>query len=99
MVMTHTSHKAEGRREPKPWAAGLLKFSIILFAMIPLYFFMGGFFTPSMATGAAREIGVCMPDVLLVLLVLTVVALGSLGYSVEKVDVNRSVLTRDNETV
>jgi hypothetical protein len=72
-------HKAEGRREPKPWAAGLLKFSIILFAMIPLYFFMGGFFTPYMATGAAREIGVCMPDVLLVLLVLTVVALGSLG--------------------
>jgi hypothetical protein len=92
-------HKAEGRREPKPWAAGLLKFSIILFAMMPFYFFMGGFFTPSMATGAAREIGVCMPDVLLVLLVLTVVALGSLGYSVEKVDVNRSVLTRDNETV
>jgi len=72
-------HKAEGRREPKPWAIGLLKFSIILFAMIPFYFFMGGFFTPSMATGAAREIGVCMPDVLLVLLVLTVVALGSLG--------------------
>ena len=40
---------------------------------------MGGFFTPSMATGAARGIGVCMPDVLLVLLSLTVVALGSLG--------------------
>ena len=37
-------HKAEGRREPKPWAAGLLKLSIILFAMIPFYFFMGGFF-------------------------------------------------------
>ncbi|MCG2864880.1 MAG: hypothetical protein L7H04_07170 [Vulcanisaeta sp.] len=92
-------HKAEGRREPKPWAAGLLKLSIILFAMIPFYFFMGGFFTPYMATGAAREIGVCMPDVLLVLLALTVVALGSLGYSVEKVDVNRFVLTRGNETV
>ena len=47
--------------------------------MTPFYFFMGGFFTPSMATGAARGIGVCMPDVLLVLLALTVVALGSLG--------------------
>jgi hypothetical protein len=47
--------------------------------MIPLYFFMGGFFTPYMATGAARGIGVCMPDVLLVLLALTVVALGSLS--------------------
>ncbi|MFP3319395.1 MAG: hypothetical protein RXO24_02450 [Acidilobus sp.] len=92
-------HKAEGRREPKPWAAGLLKFSIILFAMIPLYLFMGGFFTTYMATGAAREIGVCMSDVLLVLLVLTVVAPGSLGYSVEKADVNRSVLTRGNEAV
>jgi len=92
-------HKAEGRREPKPWAAGLLKLSIFLFAIIPLYFFMGGFFTTYMATGAAREIDVCISSVLLVLLVLTVVALGSLGYSVEKVDVNRSVLTRGNETV
>jgi hypothetical protein len=46
-------HKAEGKRKPKPWAAGLLEFSIILFAMIPFYFFMGGFFTPYMATGAA----------------------------------------------
>jgi len=52
-----------------------------------------------MATGAAREIDVCISSVLLVLLVLTVVALGSLGYSVEKVDVNRFVLTRGNETV
>ncbi|MFP3265711.1 MAG: hypothetical protein RXO54_07775 [Acidilobus sp.] len=77
-------HKAEGRREPKPWAAGLLKFSIILFAMIPLYFFMGGFFTTYMATGAAREIGVCISRVLLVLLVLTVVALGSLGGGLKK---------------
>jgi hypothetical protein len=67
--------------------------------MMPFYFFMGGFFTTYMATGAAREIGVCMPDVLLVLLVLTVVALGSLGYSVEKVDVNRFVLRRGNKTV
>jgi len=92
-------HKAEGRREPKPWAAGLLKLGISLFATMPFYFFMGGFFTPSMATGAAREIDVCISSVLLVLLVLTVVALGSLGYSVEKVDVNRSVLTRGNETV
>jgi len=30
MVMAHMPHKAEGRREPKPWAAGLLKFSITL---------------------------------------------------------------------
>jgi hypothetical protein len=52
--------------------------------MIPFYFFMGGFFTPYMATGAAREIGVCMPDVLLVLLVLTVVALGSLSGGLRK---------------
>jgi len=66
---------------------------------MPFYFFMGGFFTPYMATGAARGIGVCISSVLLVLLVLTVVALGSLGYSVEKVDVNRPVLTRGNETV
>jgi len=92
-------HKAEGRREPKPWVTGLLKFSILLFAMIPLYFFMGGFFTPYMATGAAREIGVCMPSMLLVLLALTVAAPGSLGYSVEKADVNRFVLTRGNEAV
>jgi uncharacterized membrane protein len=52
--------------------------------MIPFYFFMGGFFTPYMATGAARGIGVCMPDVLLVLLVLTVVALGSLSGGLRK---------------
>jgi len=67
--------------------------------MIPLYFFMGGFFTTYMATGAAREIGVCMHDVLLVLPALTVAAPGSLGYSVEKVNANRFVLTRDNEAV
>jgi len=77
-------HKAEGKREPKPWAAGLLKFSIILFALMAFYFFMGGFFTPYMATGAARGIGVCTPDVLLVLLALTVVALGSLGGGLRK---------------
>jgi hypothetical protein len=92
-------HKAEGRCEPKPWAAGLLKLSLLLFVTMPFYFFMGGFFTPYMATGAARGIDVCMSDVLLVLLVLTVVALGSLGYSVEKVDVNRFVLRRGNKTV
>ena len=66
---------------------------------MPFYFFMGDFFTPYMATGAAREIDVCISSVLLVLLSLTVVALGSLGYSVEKVDVNRPVLTGGNETV
>jgi len=52
--------------------------------MIPFYFFMGGFFTPYMATGAARGIGVCTPSALLVLLVLTVVALGSLGGGLRK---------------
>ena len=92
-------HKAEGRREPKPWVIGLLRFSIILFAMIPLYFFMGSFFTPYMAWRRAGDRRLHARCALLVLLVLTVVALGSLGYSVEKADVNRSVLTRGNEAV
>jgi uncharacterized membrane protein YoaK (UPF0700 family) len=78
---------------------GLLKFSIILFAMIPFYFFICGFFTPYMAWRRAGDRRLHARCALLVLLVLTVVALGSLSYSVEKVDVNRFVLTRGNETV
>ena len=92
-------HKAEGRREPKPWATGLLKFSIFLFMMIPFYFFIGGFFTPYMARRRAGDRRLHARCALLVLLVLTVMAPGSLSYSVEKVDVNRFVLTRDNEAV
>jgi hypothetical protein len=99
MVKNHMPHKAEGRREPKPWVIGLLKFSIFLFMMIPFYFFIGGFFTPYMAQHLAGNRRLHARCALLVLLVLTVMALGSLGYSVEKVDVNRSVLTRGNETV
>ena len=64
MVRNHMQHKADGKREPMPWAIGLLKFSIFLFMMISLYFFIDSSFTPYMATGAAREIGVCMRGVL-----------------------------------
>jgi hypothetical protein len=99
MVRNHMPHKAEGRREPKPWATGLLKFSISLFMMILFYFFICGFFTPSMPRRCVGDRRLHARCALLVLLVLTVVAPGSLGYSVEKVDVNRFVLTRDNEAV
>jgi len=82
MVKNHMPHKAERRREPKPWVIGLLKFSISLFAMIPFYFFICGFFTPSMPRRRVGDRRLHARCALLVLLVLTVVAPGSLSSKV-----------------